>query len=267
MYRAGLVCLLLACAAAPAGAQRRPQPQLLLTIFGGVASGAYLWEINRQPFAREDDATTLDTLRLSRRLASALTLGASATLFPGPNLGFTGEIAYLGFDLDDTCQMTYTDPALVNQGETALVCGDITRVGASAVTLAFSLGAIYRVAPRGFASPYVRAQAGISARSSSTVEMQGRYTRNGQPFTRLVIGDPAGGAVNPTAAVGVGVMIPFAPGYQARLELRDHLLFVRRAAGPADNLLVPPTTTELAHSVGLLLKIDIVLEQRRGRRY
>jgi hypothetical protein len=269
MRRVSLPGLLVALAAAPAAGQTRPQPQLLLTIFGGVSTGARLWEINRQPFARRDDPATFDSLRLSRTLQSALTLGASATIFPGPNLGLTAEIAYLGYDLDDACTATYIDPSIVDAGETEAICADVSRQGASAVALAFSAGLVYRVASRSFASPYLRAQAGITARNSSTVEMQGRFLLNSEPQTRVVLDDPKGGAINPTAAFGLGVMIPFAHGYQARFEVRDQLVMARDATGPAaaNSLQVPPTGTKLVHSVGLLFQLDIVLEQRRGRRY
>ncbi|HET7038696.1 MAG TPA: hypothetical protein VFH97_02350 [Gemmatimonadales bacterium] len=269
MRRILLPCLLVAVAAAPAAAQRRPQPQLLLTIFGGLATGADLWEINRQALSRRSDPTTVDSLRLTRSLQSGLSLGAGATYFRGTNLGFTAEIAYLGHSIDNFCELAYEDPALVNPGENEAVCNDINRQDPSAVVLVFSAGAIYRVASRSFASPYVRAQAGITARSASTVEMQGQFVLGGETQSRLVLDDPKRGAVNPTAALGLGVMIPVGPGYQVRLEARDHMLLVRRATGPAPagSLQVPPTGTRLVHSVGLLLKLDIVLEQRRGRRY
>jgi hypothetical protein len=99
--------------------------------------------------------------------------------------------------------------------------------------------------------------------------MQGRFLLDNQPQSRVVIDDPKGGAINPTAAVGLGVMIPFARGYQARFEIRDQLVMARYATGPAPPgaLQVPPTANKLVHSVGLLFKLDIVLEQRRGRRY
>jgi hypothetical protein len=269
MHRVSLSCLLLALAAVPAAGQTRPQPQLLLSIFGGVSSGGTIWEINRQPYSRRSDPTTFDTLRLSRALESGLTLGASATVFPGANLGFTGEITYLGHDLNDVCTAVHIDPSVVNEGETQAICDDISRQGGSAVSLAFSGGLLYRIASGAFASPYLRAQVGLTVRSASTVEMQGRFLLNSQPQARLVLDDPRTGALNPTAGFGAGVMIPFARGYQARFEVRDQLLLVRRATGPAPpgTSLVPPTGTRLMHSVGLLLKLDIVLEQRRGRRY
>jgi hypothetical protein len=257
----------LPAAAAPAAGQTRPEPQLLLTIVGGVSSGSNLWEINRQPFARRLDAATVDTLRLTRSLQSALVLGASATIFPKPNLGLSGEILYLGYDLNDVCTAVFIDPALVNAGENEQICADISRTGSSAVALGFSGGLLYRFASRSFASPYVRLQGGITVRSSSTVEMQGRFLLGNSSQVRLVIDDPRGGSLSPTALGGLGIMIPFARGYQARLEVRDQLLLVRRATGPADNLLVPPTGTKLVHSAGLLIQLDVVLEQRRGRRY
>src|SRR5512134_3592852 len=207
MRRIVLSCLVVALAAGSAAAQTRPQPQLLLTIFGGVSSGGSIWEISRQPFSRRSDPTTLDSLRLSRSLQSALTLGASATLFRGSNLGITAEIMYLGHDLDNGCTLAYTDPSIVNQGENQALCDDVSRQDPSAVALVFSGGVVYRVASRSFASPYIRAQVGFTARSASTVEMQGQYILDGEPQARLVLDDPKGGAVHPTGALGLGVMI------------------------------------------------------------
>jgi hypothetical protein len=62
-------------------------------------------------------------------------------------------------------------------------------------------------------------------------------------------------------------MVPFAPGYQVRLEFRDQLLFLRRVSGPADALAEAQTERMLVNSFGLALMLDIVLEQKRGRRY
>jgi hypothetical protein len=269
MRRIILACLLLTLAAGSAAAQARPSPQLLLTVFGGLSTGGSIWEINRQPLSRRSDPATLDSLRLSRSLVSALTLGAGATLFRGPNLGFTAEIVYLGHDLENGCTVAYVDPAIVNLGENEALCADVARQDPSAVALVFAAGVVYRVASRSFASPYLLAHVGFTARSASTVEVQGQYILNDEPLTRLVLDDPKGGTLNPTGALGLGVMIPVGPGYQVRLEARDQLLLVRRATGPAlqGSLQVPPTGTKLIHSLGLLLKLDIVLEQRRGRRY
>jgi hypothetical protein len=82
-----------------------------------------------------------------------------------------------------------------------------------------------------------------------------------------VIDDPDPGSLAPSASFGLGVMVPFAAGYQARLEFRDHLLTVNRITAPANALGQAPTESMLSHNVGLVIMLDIVLEQRRGRRY
>jgi hypothetical protein len=84
---------------------------------------------------------------------------------------------------------------------------------------------------------------------------------------RLVIDDPDPGSLAPSASFGLGFMIAFAPGYQARLEFRDHLLYADRVTGPANAFAEAPTERTLVNSMGLVLMLDIVLEQRRGRRY
>jgi hypothetical protein len=83
----------------------------------------------------------------------------------------------------------------------------------------------------------------------------------------LIIRDDDPGGFNASAGVGAGFMIPIGAGYQARLEFRDNLVLIERVTGPADFLAVAPTDTKLIHSLSLFIMLDIVLEQRRGRRY
>jgi hypothetical protein len=273
----GLLCLALGLALAPpAAAQRRGEPQLLLTLFGGLSTGGQLWDISRQPFGRRAAPTTFDTLRLSRSIEPALTIGANATIFPRANLGLSGEIVFMGFGVDDGCTMVYTNPSLASVGENDQICVDISNKAGSASTIGFYLGGIYRVATGGFASPYLSAQAGITTRTASTVELEGRFLDAlGTVFTRAVIDGPTGSSVRPSGTVGLGVMLPVASGYQVRLELRDNLLLMDAATGPAQPVVQPdgtvlqlaPTTTKLLNSFALVFKLDIVLERKRGRRY
>lgn len=252
-----------------AGAQTRSEPQLLLTIFGGASGGATLFRGIRQPLARPiQGPAVVDTLELGRRLSPAILFGASTTYFPTPHIGLSAEITFLALGRDDTCSMAYNDPALPGRGYDDQICDDIAGKGGSASTIAFYLGAMYRVAPRDGIKPYVRAQAGFTTRNSSTVELTGRFVDElGALRTRLVMGDPDPNDFTPSASFGVGAMLAFAPGYQFRLEFRDHLLLVDRAAGPAVGFGVVPTDRTLVHSLGLALMLDIVLEQKRGRRY
>lgn len=251
---------------APAGAQRRAEPNLLVTIFGGVTTGASLWQIGKQPLSLLEEPTRSDTLRLSRDLEPGVSLGASATYFSSPHFGITGEIFFMGFGLDDRCQFAYA--ASQNGWYNDQICGDITERGGSASTIAFALGGIYRFAPRGFASPYLRAQGGLTTRNASTVEVVGRFTDvDGATQTRLIIADAGHSALHPTLAVGLGVLVPVSPGYQVGLEIRDNVLFFPTVTGPASSLAEAPTGTTMKHGFSLVARFDIVLERQRGRRY
>ena len=165
--------------------------------------------------------------------------------------------------------MAYTDPAGGTRlGYNEQTCNDIARTGNSASTFVFSVGGVYRPVPSAKVQPYLRAQGGIATRSGSTVEVSGRFVDGqGTTFERLVIADPDPGTLDPSASFGVGFMLPFAAGYQARLEFRDQLLFVSRITEPANALAQAPTERRLEHSLALSIMLDIVLEQRRGRRY
>jgi hypothetical protein len=177
-------------------------------------------------------------------------------------------MVFLGPGLDDDCTMVYTAPSPLQADDNEEACSDIAATGRIASTIAFSVGGLYRIAPRGAVKPYLRAQAGITLRSGTTVEVSGRFVdAQGVVRSRLVIADPNHGTLNPTASFGAGVMVPFAPGYQVRLEFRDQLLFLRRVSGPADALAEAQTERMLVNSFGLALMLDIVLEQKRGRRY
>jgi len=265
---AGLLAVVCAGVPRTAVAQTKPEPQLLLTMFGGALTGKVLYENLRQPLFLLEDPASIDTLSLDRRLSPAIVLGASATYFPSPALGLTGEIVFLGFGLDDSCDMTYTAPGPPRPGSNEQICADIASKSTSASTIGFYGGALYRPLRQGTVRPYLRAVAGIATRNRSTVAVSGAYlTESATLQERLVIDDPDPGSLAPSASFGLGFMIAFAPGYQARLEFRDHLLYADRVTGPANAFAEAPTERTLVNSMGLVLMLDIVLEQRRGRRY
>jgi len=276
MSRSRIVCLALGAGAIlllgtpprPAHAQQRSEPQLLLTIMGGATTGTTLYQNLHQPLDLLEDPFATDTLQLGRRLSTSVLLGASATYFPKPNFGLTAEISFIGFGRDDTCTMYYTDPTNARVGWNEQTCNNIAGLGGSASTIAFEVGGIYRAFPRGGVKPYLRGQVGITSRNSSTVSLVGSFVDgNNVTQNRLIIDDPDPSSVDPTATFGIGVMLPFAAGYQARLELRDKLMSVNRITGPADAFGQAPTERMLVNSIGLTFMLDIVLEQRRGRRY
>jgi hypothetical protein len=266
--RVAILCGAALATTSPSAAQQRSEPQLLLTIFGGAAAGGNLWSIDRQPLVLLEDEASIDTIALDRAITPGVSLGASATYFPSPHFGLSGEIVFLGFGRDDSCRFVYTDPSPARAGYNEQICADLTQTEGAASTFGFYIGGLYRVAPRGPVKPYLRALVGFTSRSSSTVEVTGRFTDgDGITRARLIILDPDPGAFTASAGFGAGVMIPFAAGYQARLEFRDNLVVMDRVTGPANALAVAPTDTRLLHSWALFFMLDIVLEQRRGRRY
>src|SRR5256885_978719 len=101
-----LVCL---AAALPhqATAQTGSQPNLVLTLAAGVADGASLWTVPRQPFcpvySGGSCAGPSDTLRLAREQSSSITIGAAVSYFPAPSVGIPAEMAYLRLPLSDPC--------------------------------------------------------------------------------------------------------------------------------------------------------------------
>jgi hypothetical protein len=248
--------------------QSRPEPQLLLSIAAGVSSGTTLYTNLHQPVVLIEDVMLTDTMALGRRVSPGILLGAGATYFPHPNLGLTAEASFVGFGRDDACAMVYRAPSSLEGTSNEQICADITAMSGTASTMAFELGGLYRVASRGAVKPYLRGQAGITTRSASTVEVAGRFLDgNGVTRTRAIIVDTDPGSVDPTATFALGVMIPVGAGYQARLEVRDKLLVFERVTGPATTLGEATTESYLGHSIGLVFTLDIVLEQRRGRRY
>lgn len=253
----------------PAEGQEGRQSRLLLSLFGGITTSSPLWTVNRQPVFI--NTSTIDTVRLVRRLQSGIMFGASGTLFPSPHFGLHGEIAFLGLGLENRCRLVFSDPAGPGPSlsPTADACDDITETDGSATTGAFFVGGVVRAAPRGFASPFLRIMAGITTRSSSTTQVAGRFIDATSGVTLLpIISDPEGGKTSPAVAAAAGVMVALGPGYQLRLELRDHILVVDRITAPADPLtLRAPAENAIEHNFALSVGLDIVLEQRRGRRY
>ena len=267
--------LALALAAGSGHAQTRPEPRLIFSIFGGVALHDDLWQIDKQPLLQTFGPVLWDTLRLTRTAASGPTVGLSATLYRGAHLGFTAEAQYFSLKLDDTCTLLFENPD--SQSRNAQVCEAITAQSRTASVIAFTVGLANRFSARSAFVPFVHVQAGITTRSSSLLYTSGVFqqvetdaTTGGLTtvlYNRVVIEDLGHTTLNPTAGAGLGFMWSLAPGYQLRMELRDHLLVLSKATGPANDNGDVPSASRLQHSPALIFGFDIVLEQRRGRRY
>jgi hypothetical protein len=269
---AAIAAVLAAGLPRPIPAQARTDPRLIFSVYGGIAAHGNLWRIERQPIIPVFGTTAQwDTLRLQRNVSSGFNVGLNATLFRSAHLGYTAEAQYLSLGLDDTCGPIYlvTDA----QERDRQICDNISAASRTASVAAFTLGGVFRFSARSAFVPYLRATGGITVRSSSVLFVAGAFQQtdptSGQVIVnqRIVIDDPPGTAVNPTVSAGLGFMATIAPGYQLRVELRDHLLFLERPTGPANDAGMVQSELITQHAPAIVMGFDIVLEQRRGRRY
>jgi hypothetical protein len=231
-------------------AQQASEPRLLISLFAGLGTGRPLWEINRQPLiVRGTEASPqFDTLRLSRRVNTGLVLGGSGTVFNSPHFGLSAEAVLV-----------------------SLVCQNLTSATGSATSVALTVGGVFRAAPAGFASPYLRAQAGLSTRIPTTVEVLGHYREaDNSPRVYTIILNTNRSNTAPTFGAAAGLMVKLGSGYQARLEARDQMIFLDKVTGPATLTTqgpVAPASRSLTHNFALTVGLDVVLERKRGRRY
>jgi hypothetical protein len=277
MNRFGFVSLTVILAA-PVTAQTPSQPHLVLSIFAGATTGNQLWTVGNQPFCvlqgtvpNQSCSSIYDTLRLSREETASIIAGVAATYFPGPHVGYSLEVFYLGLPLDDTCTGVYynpdpqSDPFYGNRN--AQLCDNISRAPLSISAIGFFGGVTLRAAASRSISPYVRAGAGVVTYTTGTIEMSGVYVENGSITSRAVYLDdhPKQTAFSGEVAGGVGLRL--GPAYQFRLELRDVMVPLQTVGGPSGDFLRPPTKSKLFHHAALTLGLDVVLEKSRGRRY
>ncbi len=254
-----------ACLAAGAAAQEPGQPTLIITVYGGVGSGHQMWDVDRQPLLlRNATSNPPDTIQLNRQATSTFMLGGVFQIFPRGALGFSVDVGYRALSLDDTCAPVVpfqADPDLLNQ----TLCENITAQspGGSVVTLGGS--GIVRVAPGGFISPYLRLGANLSFTTTSTIEVAAPDEVGG--ILRVVIRDDNPRRNSAGFLAAGGVMVRLGAAYQLRLEFRDDMTVFERVVGPANNVAIAQTATHLYHNLGLAVGFDVLLEQRRTRRY
>jgi len=266
------VCIGALAAALPerGTAQTAPDARLIFSIFGGVASHGDLWHIPKQPYLTLLPQPLHDTLNLRRRLTTGPTLGLNATFFGSSHWGLSAEIVYVGLRKDTDCSFVYLVPDGQHRNEQ--VCNDIAATVTSASNVGVSVGGAFRFLTRSLVTPYVRLHGGLSIRSSSLVQVTGRLSLTLPDGSvalreRVVISDEKDVSLYPLAAGAAGVMFTLSPGYQIRAEIRDQLMVLQRPTGPANDLAVAEIESFIGHSPALVFGIDIVLEQRRGRRY
>lgn len=254
-------------------AQTGSQPTLILSIIGGVSASNSLWDVERQPLCLPNPTCgpldPRDTLRLLRDVTPGITAGVIGTLFRGPHVGLSLEVLYIGLPLDDTC--TPAAPYVTDPGNTPSrnqqLCDNISGASLSTSVISVMGGVMVRAAPRGSFSPYVRAGFGVTSYSTSTIEVSGEFVQNGAVVPRDVVIDRHPRSIGVAGQASAGFTEKLGPGYQFRFEIQDVLIPLEYLTGPANDLGVAPTSTKVLQRLSLRIGLDVVLEQKRGRRY
>jgi hypothetical protein len=253
-----------------AAAQAKPQPNLVLTIGGGVVTGHGLWTVDKQPLCLFGGGGVCtgqyDTLRIARTISPSLIIGASGTYFPWPHLGFHAEISYLGLPLDDTCTPMFLNPDPPDN-RAQQMCDNMTAEKGTGGAISLFVGATLRAASRKAISPYARFNIGMVNLSTSTTEVVGAYVDAGGIRERQIIEDLNGRGASFMTGFALGITTPLGSGYQFRLEARDVITSLTRVTGPANDLAIAPTDSRYYNHWGLVMALDVILEQKRGRRY
>lgn len=274
---AALACAPFLTGIPTARAQTRPQPTLVLSVFGGLNGGAALWRQEGQPFLVQTlagpDPGKYDTFDLTRKIVPGFVLGVTASYHPGPYLGYQAEVSFLGLTLESQCAIRRYQPADsadLNPQLCASLQGQTTTLSAVNV----SAGVVARLSPReggGAVSPYVRLHGGLVARPRGTIRMVGSYLSSPTTVSRaLVLDDPNPRTLGVALTAAAGVAMPLGQGYQLRLEARDTYTRLDRVGGlanPSSGTLTPPRGDRFVHVLIFAVGLDVVLEQKRGRRY
>jgi hypothetical protein len=260
-----LAAALLAGGAADGAAQaRRDRPILIFTVSGAYIDGAGLWNIADQPITDLSGGGEglTDHLAITRSIKRSLGAAFSGSYFKGAHFGITGEGMLLGLGYEDACRIQQPSLSALNVER----CASLERLDHSAAAVAISAGAIYRIAPGEFISPFARASAGLLINNQSPIRVVAE-SDDGAEFT-IYEDQQRGTRLRPAFTLGVGTTIAVGRAYHLRWEIRDNILGIQRVTAPAaDRGEVPPHNTAYKHLFSLMVGLDVILERRPGRRY
>jgi len=272
------VCVTIAVvtlAPAPLPAQTPSAPHLYLSMFSGYRTGRHLWTLNDQPFLVQTpigpNPGQYDTLDLQHEVNPGFVIGAAGTYFPRPNLGFEGEIAFLGMGVESRCAIRQVDPPAMGDVDPEL-CTSLNGASSSLSAVSFSVGLVGRLRPDKATYPYVRAGVGVVARTRSTIELIGTFADTARNALEevIIVGDSFPNKTRAHLSFAAGLALSLGPASQLRLEARDIVTSLDRVTGLADasrGTLYPPHAGRSLHSFAFIVAFDVILEKRRGRRY
>ena len=259
------MCALLLLAPVALPAQTRSEPNLVFSFSLGLTTGKELWRVSRQPLAVPGSAA-FDTVDAGRQLRPGLTATLSASLHTSPRFAWTAEIGYYGIGSEQRCVGPATwnpDPDDTNEQ----VCTSAHGQHRATSVVGFQAGALYRLAPAGRVSPFLRGTAGLGLVGNSFVGTTGCF--------QSVCGYPMISADNDISATWIatltgGIVINVAPAYRLRMEMRDVVTSLPEVTGPAvfgSGTHVAPTARRIVHIPTFMVGLDLVFERRHTRRY
>jgi hypothetical protein len=239
----------------------RDQSRLVIGVSVGYIGGGDLWSVGAQPILSRTEA--IDVFSLDRRVRSNVTFNGHGTWFKGANVGFTGEVSYMGLGTEDSCRLVAASGDALNR----LACLAINGNDRPASAVSLGAGVVFRPASRASLQPYARAIAGMAIMPRSVVQTVGTIGVFGDSIFTVYATDKSANA-RPVGTLAVGLATSATPGYQFRLELRNSWVLLPTITGPtAFQGLVPATRSEWKALPSVVVGFDIVLEKRRGRRY
>lgn len=253
---AGVV--LLAAAQSAAAQATGDRARIIFTVSGAYIQGRGLWAVPNQPV---QEPPFEDVFAINRSIKANFGAGFSGAYFKGENLGVSADFFLLGLGYDDSCRII----GPVQSARNSQVCRDIDSQDKSAAAVTVSVGANYRLFPREFISPFLRANVGVLFSNQSSVLTQG-VSNNGVLLT--IFEDEKRTRVSPALGLGVGATMPISRTYHLRWEVRDNIVGIEAVTGPTSQpRFEPPHERQYKHMFSVLIGIDVVLERSRGRRY
>jgi hypothetical protein len=182
------------------------------------------------------------------------------------------DFDYRSVTLDDTCVPAapfQPDPAPPPETgdleRNRHLCDNIRALSNSGSAIGIAVAVSLRLASRAALSPYLRAGGRFTNMTISTIALEAEDGVSETP--RLVINDPSPRRSTVGFLLAAGLTSAIGPGYQFRLEVRDHIHSIALVRGPANGIGEAPTGSKMFHHPSLVVALDVVLEHRRGRRY
>jgi hypothetical protein len=275
VFRASCLALLgLTTFAAGTTAQVAREPQLILSIGGGIAAGrGELWGVPRQPLGVAGSSSQ-DTVGVARRLRPGLTATLAATYHRSGRLGYTAEAGYFGVATEMRCTPPANGYVADTEQKNEQACANAQGSHMPTSLVGFQGGLAYKLRDTGRILPYVRASAGIGFLANPFVRTEAIITApstcptsSGQCWWRL-LDDDKDYSLTWVSTIAAGTSIIVAPGYRFRFEARDLITSLPTASGSGDPVSrVAPVGSTVKHVLVFTAGMDVVLERRRGRRY